>query len=98
MTTPEQPAKSPAHPPANVLRLRIVSSEDDHVIVSLALPVGLVHAAQRLGARLLPPDTTIEDVVSQVTQRGVAQLAWTDPERGERLELTLEGGIDLHTG
>jgi hypothetical protein len=90
MTTPTQAGKPQTSPPANVLRLRIVGIDDDQVIVSLALPVGLVHAAHRLGARLLPPDITIEEVQAYATQQGVAHLAWTNIEHRERLELTVE--------
>lgn len=72
------------------LHLRIVNIANEQVKVSLALPVSLVAVAQRLGARLLPPDTSIEMVVTLAQQEGVAQLAWVDPAHGERLELTVD--------
>lgn len=76
--------------PPRSLRLRIVNVGNGQVKVSLTLPVGLVSVAQRLGARLLPPDASVEEVVRLAEQQGVAQLAWVDPEHDERLELTLE--------
>lgn len=72
------------------LRLRIVNVSNGQVKVALTLPIGLVSVAQRLGARLLPPDASVEQVVAQAQQQGVAQLAWEDTEHDERLELTLE--------
>ena len=72
------------------LRLRIVNTDNEQIKVSLTLPVGLVSVAQRLGAHLLPPDSTVEAIVAQAQQQGVAQLAWVDEAHGERLELTLE--------
>ncbi len=72
------------------LRLRIVNISNGQVKVSLTLPVSLVSVAQRLGARLLPPDAAVEAVVAQAEQQGVAQLAWENQEHDERLELTLE--------
>lgn len=72
------------------LHLRIVNIANEQVKVSLALPVSLVAVAQRLGARLLPADTSIETVVTLAQQEGVAQLAWVDPTHGERLELTVD--------
>ena len=72
------------------LRLRIVNISNGQVKVALTLPVTLVSVAQRLGARLLPPDASVEEVVAQAEQQGVAQLAWVDAVHDERLELTLE--------
>lgn len=76
------------HP--KTLRLRIVDTTSGQLKVSLALPVTLVGVAQRLGARLLPPDQTIEMVVAQAEQDGVAELAWEDAAHAERLQLSLE--------
>lgn len=76
--------------PAPVLRLRIVDLRTGQIKVMLALPINLVNVAQRLGARLLPPDVAIERVVDQATREGVAELAWIDEQHGERLELTVE--------
>lgn len=72
------------------LRLRIIDLSNNKVKVSLALPVSLVGVAQRLGAHLLPPNQTVEGVVTQVEQHGVAELAWVDATHEERLELTVE--------
>ena len=72
------------------LRLRIINRSNGQVKVALTLPVSLVSVAQRLGARLLPPDASVEAVVAQAEQQGVAQLAWENTEHDERLELTLE--------
>ncbi|MDP9309537.1 MAG: hypothetical protein M3R24_01345 [Chloroflexota bacterium] len=72
------------------LRLRIINRSNGQVKVALTLPVSLVSVAQRLGARLLPPDASVEAVVAQAEQQGVAQLAWENAEHDERLELTLE--------
>ncbi len=72
------------------LRLRIVDIASGQLKVSLALPVNLVGVAQRLGAQLLPPDQTVESVVAQAEQDGVAELAWEDAAHGERLQLSLE--------
>lgn len=72
------------------LRLRIVDIATEQVKVSLVVPVSLVSVAQRLGARLLPPDTSIETIVALAQQEGVAELAWVDPAHAERLELTVE--------
>ncbi len=76
--------------PSRALRLRIVDVSNGQVKVSLTLPVTLVSVAQRLGAQLLPRDASVEEVVAQAEQQGVAQLAWDDAEHDERLELTLE--------
>ncbi len=78
----------PAQP--HSLRLRIINITNEQVKVSLTLPVTLVNVAQRLGAQLLPPGTTVEEVVAQAQQQGVAQLAWVNAGHDERLELTLE--------
>ncbi|WP_026369755.1 hypothetical protein [Kallotenue papyrolyticum] len=75
---------------AQLLRLRIVDLRTGQIKVMLALPINLVNVAQRLGARLLPPDVAIERVVEQATREGVAELAWIDEQHGERLELTVE--------
>lgn len=72
------------------LRLRIVNIANEQIKVSLALPTTLVGVAQRLGAQLLPPDTSIDTIIALAQQDGVAQLAWVDPTHGERLELTVE--------
>ena len=72
------------------LRLRIVNMTNGQVKVALMLPVGLVSVAQRLGARLLPPNGSIEALLTQAEQQGSAQLEWVDPAHEERLELTLE--------
>ena len=72
------------------LRLRIRNSVTEQLKVSLAVPITLVGVAQRLGAPLLPPGTTIEMIVALAQQEGVAQLAWDDPTHSERLELTIE--------
>lgn len=89
MTQPAGPGRRErAH--SWTLHLRIVNIANEQVKVSLALPVSLVAVAQRLGARLLPPDTSIETIVTLAQQEGVAQLAWVDPSHGERLELTID--------
>ena len=92
MATPTNngPSRSGAASSPRSLRLRIVNTANEQVKVSLTLPVGLVSVAQRLGARLLPPDAAVETIVAQAEQQGVAQLAWVDEAHGERLELTLE--------
>ena len=89
-TSTNGPSQGGATGSPRSLRLRIINVTNEQVKVSLTLPVGLVSVAQRLGARLLPPDATVEAVVAQAEQQGVAQLAWVDEEHGERLELTLE--------
>ncbi len=71
------------------LQLQIIDLHTDQTKVMLRLPVGLVKVAQRLGARLLPPDHTIDDVLA-AAYRGETQLQWVDLENNERLELTLE--------
>lgn len=88
-TTNAAPGSGLASTP-RALRLRIVNISNGQVKVSLTLPVTLVSVAQRLGARLLPPSASVEEVVAQAEQQGVAELAWVDAEHGERLELTLE--------
>lgn len=72
------------------LHLRIVDINTGQLKVSLSLPIGLIGTAQRLGATLLPPDTTIDTIVRQAENDGVAHLAWTNDEHAERLELTVE--------
>lgn len=83
------PSQNPTTRPHS-LRLRIINITNEQVKVSLTLPVTLVNVAQRLGAQLLPPGTTVEEVVAQAQQQGVAQLAWVNAGHDERLELTLE--------
>ncbi len=74
----------------HLLRLRIVNLDNNQIKVMLSLPITLVGVAQRLGARLLPADTSIETVVAQASRDGVAELAWIDETHRERLELTVE--------
>jgi len=81
---------SSAHGPAHSLQLRIVDINTGQLKVALTLPISLIGTAQRLGAMLLPPDTTIDAIVRQAEHDGVAQLAWTNDEHAERLELTVE--------
>lgn len=89
-TTTSRTSGSGAASAPRALRLRIVDVSNGQVKVSLTLPVSLVSVAQRLGARLLPLGASVEEVVAQAEQQGVAQLAWVDAEHDERLELTLE--------
>ncbi len=89
-TTPIGAGSSQGTTAPRALRLRIVNISNGQVKVALTLPVTLVSVAQRLGARLLPPDASVEEVVAQAEQQGVAQLAWVDAVHDERLELTLE--------
>jgi hypothetical protein len=74
----------------HLLRLRIVNLDNNQIKVMLSLPINLVGVAQRLGAHLLPPNTSIETVVAQAGRDGVAELAWIDETHRERLELTVE--------
>lgn len=85
--TPEQPGENAR---SRTLQLRIIDINNGQVKVALTLPVGLVGVAQRLGAQLLPAATTIETVVMQAEQQGVANLAWADEAHAERLELRVE--------
>lgn len=91
----QQPLRSPSSRQARqdakprTLHLQITDLQTDQIKAVLRLPVGLVEVAQRLGARLLPPDRTIDSVLA-AAQSGAAQLEWVDPENNERLELTLE--------
>jgi hypothetical protein len=88
--TPQSGLSAPASARPRRLRLRIVNVTNGQVKVSLMLPVGLVSVAQRLGAQLLPPDSSIEALTAQAEQHGTARLEWVDPAHDERLELTLE--------
>lgn len=81
---------SQTSPRARTLRLRIVDVTNGQIKVLLMLPVSLVSVAQRLGAQLLPPDSSIEALTAQAEQHGIARLEWVDPAHEERLELTLE--------
>lgn len=76
--------------PPKIFRLRIVNLANGQTKVSLTLPIGLVGVAQRLGAQLLPPDTTLDVIVAQASAAGGAEIGWEDKARGERLELTVE--------
>ncbi|HEX6291429.1 MAG TPA: hypothetical protein VFZ66_19755 [Herpetosiphonaceae bacterium] len=75
---------------ARSLRLRIINVSSGQVKVALTLPVSLVSVAQRLGARLLPPNGSIEALTTQAEHHGSAHLEWIDPAHDERIELTLE--------
>jgi hypothetical protein len=75
---------------SRTLQLRIVDVTNGQIKVLLMLPAGLVSVAQRLGAQLLPPDSSIEALTAQADQYGIARLEWVDPAHEERLELTLE--------
>jgi hypothetical protein len=88
--SPQSGLASQSSPRPRTLRLRIVNMTNGQVKVALTLPVGLVSVAQRLGARLLPPNGSIEALTAQAEQQGSAHLEWVDPAHEERLELTLE--------
>lgn len=88
--TPQISRTSHTSPRARTLRLRIVDVTNGQIKVLLMLPVSLVSVAQRLGAQLLPPDSSIEALTAQAEQHGIARLEWVDPAHEERLELTLE--------
>lgn len=88
--TPQSSPPSHTGPRLRTLRLRIVDVTNGQIKVLLMLPVGLVSVAQRLGAQLLPPDSSIEALTAQAEQQGIARLEWVDPAHEERLELTLE--------
>ena len=81
---------SNAFGPSQSLQLRIIDINTGQLKVALTLPIGLIGTAQRLGAMLLPPDTSIDTIVGQAESDGVAQVVWIDDEHAERLELTVE--------
>jgi hypothetical protein len=81
---------SNAFGPSHSLQLRIIDINTGQLKVALTLPIGLIGTAQRLGAMLLPPDTSIDTIVLQAESEGVAQHVWTDDQHAERLELTVE--------
>ncbi|MBV9789611.1 MAG: hypothetical protein JOZ51_15600 [Chloroflexi bacterium] len=87
--TPQISRTSHPSPRARTLRLRIVDVTNGQIKVLLMLPVSLVSVAQRLGAQLLPPDSSIEALTAQAEQHGIARLEWVDPAHEERLELTI---------
>lgn len=72
------------------IHLRIINISNGQLKVELCLPISLIGTAQRLGAHVLPPNTSLEALVAQARTDGVEQLAWVDEAHGERLELTLE--------
>ncbi|HEY0605962.1 MAG TPA: hypothetical protein VGD58_23765 [Herpetosiphonaceae bacterium] len=88
--TPQSSLPAQTSPRSRTLRLRIVDVTNGQIKVLLMLPVGLVSVAQRLGAQLLPPDSSIEALTAQAEQHGIARLEWVDPAHEERLELTIE--------
>lgn len=90
MRNANTPERSGENARSRTLQLRIIDTNNGQVKVALTLPVGLVGVAQRLGAQLLPAATTIETVVMQAEQQGVANLAWADEAHAERLELRVE--------
>jgi hypothetical protein len=81
--------KSREKPELQTFQLRIVDLRTSQIKVSLNLPVGLVAVAQRQGARLLPPDHTMAQLLA-VARAGKKTLQWVDLENNERFELTFE--------
>lgn len=72
------------------VHLRIINVTNGQIKVELCLPINLVGIAQRSGAQVLPPNTSLEAIVAQASQTGAVHFSWEDAAHEERLELTLE--------
>ena len=91
MTRPREVARQETQEPfePRTLQLQIVDLASEQTKVVLRLPINLLGVAQRLGAQLLPPDQTIEELLAEA-RTGARRIQWVDRESNERLELTLD--------
>ena len=90
-----EPDRSPEHRRGRILRVRATSlnARMQKVHMTATLPVGVIKASLRLGARLIPQlsNSTLEDLLRTI-ENGVTGrvLDLQDLEKGERLEIFVE--------